>query len=182
MNIDNIIFMKFGYHALENKNEIIERKQREYHESGKIFWGYGGTICHPIKQVQPFVKEMSDKGLKVFLAMTFTKSKPSMKNESSKSFSHNSVNWQDIPLGINVTGSKYAIVCSKLIECDYGIDLSQFSVALGPSKGKNANDYIKNRIDKGCLIKNRIDNKLPQNNVKIQLLAQVIAPYSVLLK
>ena len=50
------IFMRVGSHAGESFDEILERKQRELADAGRIFWGYGGPTLHPITQVQPFAK------------------------------------------------------------------------------------------------------------------------------
>lgn len=60
--LDHIIYMKYGVHAGHTVEEIIARKSEEYHRTGKMFWGYGGTICHPTKQVQPFVRDIISRG------------------------------------------------------------------------------------------------------------------------
>ena len=51
------IVMKVGFHAGEEWNEIIARKQGEISSTGVTFWGYGGSACHPLRQVQPFAHE-----------------------------------------------------------------------------------------------------------------------------
>lgn len=181
MELEAVIFMKFGYHAQENENDIIVRKQQEYINAQMIFWGYGGTLCHPLKQIQPFINDMHAKGKKVFLVMSFTKSRPSMESTASAMFSSNGADWAPIPVGIKVTGSKYAIICSNLQKCDFEINLNDYEVAIGPSKGKNASDYIVYRIDKGCLFKKTKDNSHGRK-IRIQLMAEITAPFAVLLK
>lgn len=179
--LEAIVFMKFGYHALEVENDIIVRKQNEFLNSGKIFWGYGGTICHPLNQIQPFAKDMISKGKKTFLVMSFTKSKPSMSDQSSIMFSTNGIDWKNIPDGIKVTGSKYAIVCSNLTRCNIKINLNDYTVALGPSKGKIASDYIAFRVDKGCLIRSQNQSTVNQET-NIQLISEIVEPFAVMLK
>ncbi len=50
--------MKYRVHASEKVESIIQRKSKEHEGIKQTFWwGYGGKVCHPIKQVQPFVKE-----------------------------------------------------------------------------------------------------------------------------
>ena len=46
MGYENIIFMKCGVHASEKAEQIVERKMREVQEAKRMFWGYGGMICH----------------------------------------------------------------------------------------------------------------------------------------
>lgn len=175
----NIVYMKYGYHAKEHEQDIVKRKKLEFQKSGKMFWGYGGVVCHPIKQVQPFAKKFND----VFLAMSLTSSKPTMEGYLAKEYSIDGKIWKKIPNGIKVTGSKYALVCSSLVTVKRNIDLSQYNVAIGPSKNKLASEYIKFRIDKGCLINN---NKLEKGDdstmVEIRLCAKIIHPYAVLLR
>ena len=69
---DAFIFVKAGPFASESLESILERKQREIAQAGKTFWGYGGTLLHPINQVQPFAKaQVQRKGeLRVFMAIT----------------------------------------------------------------------------------------------------------------
>lgn len=176
-----IVFMKFGYHALENEKDIVCRKREEFKRGGKIFWGYGGTLCHPINQVRPFVIKMLSEGIKVYLAMSFTKSKPQMTGEECKMFSVDNKNWEDVPSGIKVTGSKYAIVCSQLQDCYIRLNLDSYQVAIGPSKGKVASQYIGFRVDKGCLQKLDYDG-ISHHEVSIQLVAEIVEPYAVILK
>ncbi len=57
-----LIFMKVGLHAQESIEEIIARKQKEYDDTGSIFWGYGGGTCHPLTMVQPLAKEVEGRG------------------------------------------------------------------------------------------------------------------------
>src|SRR5438552_4137076 len=67
--LNRFIFMKVGNHAGEDWDQILARKKKEFEQTGFIFWGYGGSACHPINQVQPFarlaVKE--DDGVKLVM-------------------------------------------------------------------------------------------------------------------
>jgi len=187
IDLEAIVFMKLGYHAKQDKVSIIERKKLEFKKAGVMFWGYGGTACHPEMQVQQFVKDMHLQERKVFLAMSFTKSKPGMDNKSSLRYSVDKLNWNNVPDGIEVTGSKHAIICSELINCDINIDLNHYKVAIGASKGRKASDYIKGQSDKGCLANSNDDPSDPSqiiksNVVKISLLAEIVEPYAVFMQ
>ncbi len=180
-NFDHIVFMKFGYHALENEDDIIKRKIKEFQKEKMLFWGYGGSICHPLNQVQPFLKWSHSIDKRVFLLMSFTPSKPQMDVTLAREYSVDGEVWNPIPKGIKVTGSKYALVCNELKEVDFDINLSNYKVAIGASKGKLASNYVKFRVDKGCFVKHLNEDK-DNSNLNIRLMAEIISPYSVMVK
>ena len=47
------VIMKAGPHTGEDLDAIIARKQEEAASAGWCLWGYGGSACHPLTQVQP---------------------------------------------------------------------------------------------------------------------------------
>ena len=63
------IFMKVKDYEDETLEEIVKRKQDELDDVGKTFWGYGGTILDPKKQVQPFVGRWFRKQDPIYLLM-----------------------------------------------------------------------------------------------------------------
>ena len=67
----SVVFMKVGNHAGETFEQILERKNSEFAKAGKIFWGYGGTACHPIQQVQPFARLTVKEEGSVYLVMQY---------------------------------------------------------------------------------------------------------------
>ena len=150
MELKNIVIMKYGVHASENVEHIITRKQAEISTAGQMFWGDGGTLCHPAAQVQPFLHENQTAGEKTYLVLVRTASdlynEPSCRLEYSPDRSH----WIKIPEGICVRGSRYAIVCSSLIRCDLILDLFQYRVAIGNSAGRPLSEYLRGRVDKAC--------------------------------
>src|SRR5438093_6490755 len=68
-------------------------------------------------------------------------------------YSADSVRWQPIPDGINVIGSRYALVLDEIRPGELEVPFQDFVVAIGKSRGRNASDYIAGRVDKGCLIR-----------------------------
>src|SRR5258706_5077633 len=110
-----ILFMKVGLHAQESLENIIARKQREFDDAGAIFWGYGGNTCHPVRHVRPFATEQSELGRVVTLVMEKMESKHSADPELAKEYSDDGINWLPVPKGINVKGSRYALVLDKLV-------------------------------------------------------------------
>lgn len=132
----NIIYMKYGVHASESIDSIIKRKTEEIKKCQQMFWGYGGVLCHPLNQVQPFLKENLLKGEKTYLLLSQTQSKLNNAPSTAMTYSCDKVEWQPIPNGIKVLGSKYAIVCKSIEQCDFCIDLSNYIVSIGNSMGK----------------------------------------------
>ena len=147
------IYMKVGDHAGEGFEAILKRKNRELKEAGRIFWGDGGSACHPLMQVQPFVRLYTKEQGRIYLFMEPMASKAIPDIEPSKEYSSDGAVWQPLPGGISVLGSKYALVLGEIQAADVEIQLEQFEVGVGHSRGKKASDYLQGRIDKGCCLR-----------------------------
>ena len=68
---------------------------------------------------------------------------------------------------------------------EFEVNLKEFEVGLGQSRGKLASEYIKGQNDKGCLIYNELDIPPPpeQRIIKqIGLVARVKEPFAVFLR
>lgn len=176
-DLQNIIIMKCGTHASEKIDDIYNRKKQEEADVGYFYWGYGGTLCHPLNQVQPFCKGKE----KVYLLLTPTTSELNNVPQRSSYYSTDKEVWNNINQSINVLGSKYAIVASKLQKCDFEINLNDYEIAIGNSLGKSLGDYLKGRVDKACAIKKTQGNKKEQK-IKIVMIAELTYPYSVFVR
>ena len=182
-NQNSMIFMKVGRHAGETLEEIIERKMEEYTKAGQVFWGYGGGTMHPISRVQPFLQSRIEQGEKIRLVMESIVSKHPDTEVFATEYSRDGVTWEPIPDGVKVRGSRYALVLGELQTEDLMVDLARYQVATGPSTGRPAADYIKGRVDKGCLELNPSPSiHLPSKEVHVTLSAEVQQPYAVLLR
>jgi hypothetical protein len=148
---ESFIFMKVGNHAGESFDAILTRKNREREQAGCIFWGYGGTVCHPLMQVQPFARLYTKKQGCIYLFMEPMESKANPDIEPAREYSEDGARWHSLPEGISVIGSKYALVLDEINPINFEIDLEKYSVGIGYSRGKNAAEYIQGRVDKGCL-------------------------------
>lgn len=177
LNNKKIIIMKYGVHADEPVDSIIKRKYKEINENGYCFWGYG-CVCvllNPIKQVQPFCKNDE-----VYLLLVRTKSDYIDNNIKSKLYSIDGKEYKPIPSSINVYGSKYALVFTELKEYNQYINLYDYEVGIGPSKGKKLVDYFRLRVDKACAIKSQTQNY--EKLVYVDFIAKLKYPYSVFIK
>ena len=182
---DAFIFMRVGNHAGESFEEILERKQREYDEAGKIFWGYGGNTLHPTKHVQPFVDLWKSEGGFIQILMQSIDSKADPDIFPAREYSIDGDNWEPLPSGIVVTGSKYAVVLDEIKPGQLDLDLSRFEVGVGPSQGRNAADYLRYRVDKGCLVASEANNSEPEVKrppISIEFQARLLEPYAVFLR
>jgi hypothetical protein len=181
---DSFIFMKVGNHAGESFEQILARKQKEFDRTGMTFWGYGGSACHPVNQVRPFAFSQVKKNGSIYLLMHEVKSNYDQNPLPAKEYSIDGINWDPIPEGIIVTGSKYALVLDEIHPADLELDMNQFSVGIGPSKDKLASEYLTGRTDKACLetaleIELKAEKPLMK---KIDFTAQLQDPYAVLLR
>jgi hypothetical protein len=182
---EDILFMKVGTHANESLEEIIERKQAEIDAAGFALWGYGGNTCHPLTMVQPFARGAVDQGNKIHLCMEPMESNHFAVTERATEFSVDGINWKTINPAINVIGSRYALAIKDLRQDEFELPLAQTEVAVGNSKGRRGDRYIRGRVDKACLevVGPPIVPDDPEGKiVPIGLVAEVVDPYAVIVR
>jgi hypothetical protein len=179
---NGLIFMKIGLHAQESIEDIVKRKKQEFEKAGSIFWGYGGNTCHPTSMVQPFAKEVSSRKGAVLLVMHKMNSKHSAPPALAKEYSDDGINWQPIPKGIEVRGSRYALVLDRLDDTNVELPLGQLGVAIGRSRGAIAESYLRGHVDKGCFELLKEVHSPTKETKHIDLVAPVKAPYAVFLR
>lgn len=178
-----VLYMKVGTHAQENLADIILRKQEEIDATGFAMWGYGGNTCHPATMVQPFARTSFEAGKPVILAMQPMKSNHFADPVRAEEYSENGSLWRPIPQPINVLGSRYALCISGLEEVEDRLDLSGTRVALGNSRGRPGDTYVRGRVDKACLEIAEDDAPLDHHTVvSIGLIAKLVEPYAVFLR
>lgn len=179
------IFMRVGNHAGETFDAILERKRKEFEEAGRIFWGYGGTTLHPVKSVQPFAKLWVEEQGSVQILMQPIESKADPDILPATEYSVDGVEWEPIPNGIIVTGSRYAVVLDEIRPGELDLNLKNFEVGIGPSRGRNAAQYLRGRVDKGCLVatpKGEAGGESDPKEVSIGFQARLMEPYAVMLR
>lgn len=182
MNIspgDRVLFMKVGTHAGEELEDIIERKRAEIDAAGFSLWGYGGNTCHPRTMVQPFARSSTGP---IILAMQPMKSNHFADPVRAEEYSADGVHWSVIDPAINVLGSRYALAVDSLEIVKESLDLGATTVAVGNSKGKAGNEYLKGRVDKACL---EVLEARPTDTASVRsigLQANIIDPYAVFLR
>jgi hypothetical protein len=150
--------------------------------TGMSFWGYGGQTCHPTKQIQPFAKKVIKQKGQIFLYMEKINSFADPDIIPATEYSVDGIRFQPIHDGINVTGSRYAIVLDEIRPVEMKIPFSSYEVAYGNSRGKLATDYIKGRVDKACLDFNQELSHLSDTEKIISFIAKMKAPYAVFVK
>ena len=178
------VFMKVGNHAGETFESILRRKNEEYQKTGRIFWGYGGSACHPIKQVQPFVEVYEKQNGSIYVLMQEIDSRAQPALLPAKEYSRDGVNWEDIPEGANVLGSRYALVLDEIKSTDFEINPHEYVIGAGPSKGKVAGEYMQGHIDKACLVRPELapSSDGRNRNRKIKYAAKLLFPHAVLVR
>lgn len=177
-----ILYMKVGTHAKEQLSDIIARKRKEIEDEGFAMWGYGGSTCYPTSMVQPFAKKFASKGMPIHLVMQKMNSRHYAEQVRAERFSVDGAKWKPIPKGVNVLGSRYALVLKDLREHDDILDLSATRVAVGPNEGRLGSRYVQGQADKACLevvVPEYVNDTAKQ--VKIDLVAELAPPYAVFL-
>ena len=178
-----IVYMKVGTHARESLSDIIARKRQEIADADYALWGYGGSTCHPLTSVQPFARDFMQRGNVIHLVMQPMVSKHFAIPNRAEEFSVDGVDWQEVPAAIDVRGSRYALKIDTLEETEFELPLAHTRVAVGNSRGRRGDRYIRGRVDKACLeiIEDELDSD-EAKHVKIGLVARLVEPYAVLLK
>lgn len=179
---DPFIFMKVGIHAKESLEDIIDRKRKEIAKAGVAFWGYGGGTCHPFTAVQPFAKEYTAGGLTIKLLMQEINSKHYADPIRAEESCADGINWEKIHPDIHVRGSRYALVIGSLDKIELPVYLSGSTVGVGRFKGVSADEYIRGRLDKACLLYAPDQAKPDSPVINLGLEARLVAPYAVVLK
>lgn len=181
-----LIFMKVGTHAKEGLAEIIARKKREIEDAGFAMWGYGGNTCHPRSMVQPFAEEHVARKKPIYLVMHQMNSNHFAEPLPAKRYSADGVTWEDVPTGIEVRGSRFALVLKDLREEEHVLPLTQTKVGVGPSLGRLGSRYVIGRADKACLEvldqPEKINSESEQKEIRISLVAELQSPYAVFLR
>ncbi len=181
---ESFIFMKVGNHAGETFEQILQRKNQEKKNAGKIFWGYGGPTLHPLSQVQPFARaEKSQSGI-IYILMETIESNADPDILPATHYSADGINWEEIPEGVDVLGSRYALIMDEIKPVDISFHPEEFIIAIGPSREKIASEYLRGHVDKACLT---IAGSAPQatGDIKVRearYAAELLEPYAVLLK
>jgi hypothetical protein len=181
----SVLYMKVGNHASETLDVILERKRREIADEGIAFWGYGGSTCHPTTVVQPFARSFEADGGTIYLCMEPMESKHFAPSVRAQEFSTDGISWQPIPAGINVTGSRYALVIKSLRVENFPLCLAQTRVAIGNRKGTVGDKYISGRVDKACLEITDSPARNGSNEIStrpIGLVAEIVKPYAVFVR
>jgi hypothetical protein len=173
-----VIFMKVGMHAEESLDRIIARKAKEIEVAGKAFWGYGGNTCHPETMVQPFARSYQQKGGTIYLCMQPMESHHFAVTARADDYSVDGINWTPVPEGINVIGSRYALVIKNLHRETFDLPLGATRVAVGNSMGARGAKYIRGRVDKACLeVTDEV--KGDPSPIRIELVAELEEPFAV---
>jgi hypothetical protein len=170
-----VIVMKVGVHLGEPWEAIVARKLAEERAAGVAYWGYGGSVCHPLTQVQPFAEQISA----VAVLMIRTSSDFLGNSTPAVAASVDGRSWEPIPAGVTTSG-RYALVLRSLRETSEEIDLGAYEVAIGPKEGTPLGSYLRGRVDKACArlaSMPRGSDRLP-----VVLRADLVAPYAVVLK
>jgi hypothetical protein len=176
---DALLFMKVGTHAQEELSEIIARKQAEIAAAGYTMWGYGGNTCHPSTMVQPFARTHALASKPILLVMQPMISNHFAEPVRAEEFSIDGRTWQEVPAPINVLGSRFALCITNLREEAGALRVGNTRVAIGNSKGKSGEEYIRGRVDKACL--EVVAGPSGGESIDIGLVAEVVEPFAVFL-
>lgn len=169
--------MKVGFHGQEHLTDIIKRKQQEDKSHGYALWGYGGTLCHPHIVINPFIKSHNISETDLVVCFTVTNSPFVGSNIRATEYSSDGVHWNILDTH-DVMDSRFALVISDIVPAHFDIDLTQYSIANGPSKGKQLSEYFRYRVDKAVAVRTPNDSE-SRKNCLISFTARLVEPYAI---
>lgn len=174
--------MKAGFHGQEELEDIVVRKQEEILSAGMSLWGYGGSVCHPTRQIQPLCSLFGDRTIPVKFVLTVSRPLLAM-HQTATEYSTNGNTWEKIPKTIRVTASKYALVLGQLVWDVSWLDLANFEVAVGPCEGTPLQDYFRGRVDKACArARSNEAPELASPRLRVELVGELLPPYAVFVR
>ena len=176
-----VVFMKAGSHSGDTLREIIDFKIDEQRKTGRFYWGYSGSLCHP-KRVRDFIEESKRRNLEVSLVLSSTTSEYSPPYfRRVREISVDSKTWNPIPKHVNLWNCKYALVAKGLRRIDAKIRLGDYIVATGRSRGRPLDGFIRGRVSKACAFLNSTHrhHKISSSAPSVQYQAAIVPPYSV---
>ena len=179
-----ILYMKVGTHADEPLDAIFARKIKEIEDEGQAFWGYGGGTCHPLTVVQPFARSFEEQNGTIYLCMQPMDSRHFALSVRAEEFSVDGIKWEPVPRGINVTGSRYALVIKNLRKEKFDLPLARTQVSMGNKMGAPGSTYISGRVDKACLevTDSARSDEREKEPAHIGLVADIVKPYAVFVR
>jgi hypothetical protein len=172
--LSRVLVMKVGVHLSEPWKAILERKLVEQKTAGVIYWGYGGSVCHPLTPVQPFAEQ----GSPVTVLMIRTVSDFLGSSTPAVAASRDGRSWESIPEGVTTSG-RYALILRSLRETTEQLDLGAYEVAVGPKEGALLTAYLRGRVDKACAGR---AGSAGRRSAAGRPSADLVAPYAVVLK
>jgi hypothetical protein len=138
-----------------------------------------------LTMVQPFAKQIEAKGEQVLIIMQKMDSKHKAPPEVAREYSDDGVVWKPIPRGIEVRGSRFALVLDELRLDEFDVNLGDLEVGIGPSRGKRGDKYLTGQSDKGCFLYSEPEIPVAPEEQKVKavsLVARVKTPFAVLVR
>ncbi len=177
-----VLLMKVGFHGNEDLVSIIKRKQAEEAALGHAYWGYGGTLCHPLRVVQPFAREAAIRGHLVDVLFTVTKSPYVADSIPADQYSSDGLAWSSLPPAARVTASKSALILRNIRSCQNTLPLGSYRVAGGPSARCILKDYFRHRVDKATAFLDLDLLQSQEEETPVTFRADLVAPFAILVR
>ena len=174
---DRIIVLRLGVRPAQRWREVIEAKMTEEKAFSIAQWCYGGHLCDPLLEVQPFARASRGPVSVLFIGTEGDWDPPTalatLRSADGKT-------WLPIPDGVLAAG-RNALVLRDFRSSDEWFDLPSFEVGAGPNTGVPLTKYFRGRVDKACA-RRTAEPKEPVHLVQLVARAQLAPPFAALLR
>jgi hypothetical protein len=116
------------HQALRVLSEVIGNRPRPLREFDQIFIKADDIVQQAIRSVRPSVSAHAEAGRTVNLVMQKMTSRQFAEPDLAEEYSEDGVNWRPVPRGVEVRGSRYAMVLGTLKDEDVFLNLNALQV------------------------------------------------------
>lgn len=99
----------------------------------------------------------------------------------STQWSHDGAQWRQLPDGVTVTGSEWALVLDRLEHVAETINLAAYEVAVGAQAARPATEYLRHRVGQGML-RALVGPLRAPAVLPVVLRGRLVEPYAVFLR
>ena len=174
---DRIIVLRVGVRPAQRWREAVEAKMTEEKAFSIAQWCYGGHLCDPLLEVQPFARASRGPVSVLFMGTEGDWDPPTA---LATSRSADGKTWLPIPDGVLAAG-RNALILRDFRPSEERFDLPSYEVGLGPNAGVPLTKYFRGRVDKACA-RRTAEPKEPVHLVQLVARAQLASPFAALLR
>jgi hypothetical protein len=178
------LVMKVGPHSGMSLSDIAASKYSEQDLYGIHYWGYSGTLCHPLRVLRHVEQAIAEQGSGPSLLLSGTRSKYQSSRGRMGSYSVDGHKYRELQPGVQLQGAQFALVATNLRAFDAKICMDHYLVQGGKNDSLPLSMHMRGRINKACVRLSKPSATIPtsQRIIRLAYKADLVHPYVVWLR